>query len=123
MDLYDILLVNNNSGGGGGGGNANIVELTQEEYEELPSSKESDDILYAIKDANNTPAYIDITGILTTGQTSITLQSNLITTDSTFDIYTSIWGAEPTDVTVANGSITLTFEAQETDMNVKARVS
>lgn len=65
----------------------------------------------------------EVTATLYAGQTYVNLQSNAITTDSTFDIYTSIWGAEPTDVTVANGSITLTFEEQETDMNVKVKVS
>lgn len=35
---------------GGGGGSANIVELTQAEYDALPDSKYTDDVLYAIKD-------------------------------------------------------------------------
>lgn len=34
--------------GGGGGGSANIVELTQAEYDALPSSKESDNVLYIV---------------------------------------------------------------------------
>ena len=38
---------------GGGGGSANIVELTQAEYDALPASKLSDDTMYLIKDANS----------------------------------------------------------------------
>lgn len=36
---------------GGGGGSANIVELTQAEYDALPDSKLSDNVVYMIKDA------------------------------------------------------------------------
>ena len=67
--------------------------------------------------------YIELTGTLTAGATNITLTDSTITTDSTFDFYTSIYGVNPTAVTVSNGSITLTFDAQETDMNVEVRVS
>ena len=63
-----------------------------------------------------------VTGTLTAGQTSIKLTDNAITTDSKFDFYTSIYGVSPTNVAVAAGSITLTFDAQETNMNVEVRV-
>lgn len=38
---------------GGGGGSANIVELTQAEYDALPDTKLTDDTMYLIKDANS----------------------------------------------------------------------
>ena len=69
------------------------------------------------------PTYIELTGTLGAGTTSITLTDNAITTDSKFDFYTSIFGVNPTAVTVSNGSITLTFDAQETNMNVEVRAS
>lgn len=70
MDIID-----QNMGGGGGGGNVNDVkvngtsvvdahgdaditsykEVTQAEYDALPSTKESDGVLYCIKDASPTP--------------------------------------------------------------------
>ena len=68
-------------------------------------------------------AYIKLTGTLTAGEASITLTNSAITTDSKFDFYTSIYGVSPTNVAVAAGSITLTFDAQETNMNVEVRVS
>lgn len=67
-------------------------------------------------------AYIELTGTLTAGETTITLTDSTITTDSTFDFYTSIYGVSPTNVAVAAGSITLTFDAQKTNMNVEVRV-
>lgn len=82
-----------------------------------------------IKDNNNWikndfgGGYTELTGILTTGSTTITLSDTSITTDSTIDFYTSIYGVNPVAVTVVNGSITLTFEAQAENMGVKVRAS
>ena len=68
-------------------------------------------------------SYVKVSGTLTAGQTSIKLTNSAITTDSKFDLYTSIYGVSPADVTVASGSSTLGFDAQETNMNVEVRVS
>ena len=60
-----------------------------------------------------------VTGTLSSGSTSITLSNSAITTDSTIDFYTSIYGVNPKTVSVSSGSITLTFDAQSSDMGVK----
>lgn len=39
----------------GGGGSANISQLTQDEYDALPSTKESDDVLYMVYDDKESP--------------------------------------------------------------------
>lgn len=67
--------------------------------------------------------YTEVTGTLLTGDTSLTLTSDQLTTNSTIDIYASIYGVSPSSVTLINGSITLTFSAQSADMQVKVRVS
>lgn len=59
---------------------------------------------------------------ITAGETSYTISDSSITTDSTIDVYSNVYGFNPTDITVASGSITLTFDAQETDLSVKVRV-
>ena len=46
------IMLNEISYSGGGGGNANIVRLTQDEYDALPSSKLTDDKVYMITDVN-----------------------------------------------------------------------
>lgn len=57
-------------GGGGGGGNANIVELTQAEYDALPESKLTDGILYCITDGEGdvinfvNGVYIDTSNVI-----------------------------------------------------------
>ena len=68
-------------------------------------------------------AYTEVTGTLVTGATSITLSDASITTTSTIDIYTDVFGIQPTNAVVATGSITLTFLAQASDITVKVRVS
>ena len=60
-----------------------------------------------------------VTGTLTAGQTSVTLSNSAITTDSLIDIYTDTYGVNPTNITVASGSVTLTFTAQASNLGVK----
>lgn len=67
-------------------------------------------------------SYTDVTGTLTAGQTSITLSNGYISDNCTFDFYTSKFGVNPTDVSVSNGSITLIFDEQEENINIKVRL-
>ena len=63
-----------------------------------------------------------LTGTLSAGETTLIISDDSITEDSMIDIYTNVFGVNPTEVTVASGSITLVFDAQETDLGVKVRV-
>lgn len=63
-----------------------------------------------------------ISGTLTAGQTTLTLTDARIKATSKFDIYVADWKAQPTDVTPANGTLTLTFDAQATNLSVDVRV-
>lgn len=65
----------------------------------------------------------EISGTLTAGSTSITLSDAAITSSSTIEIFTEVYGVSPTAVSVSNGSVTMTFEAQASNMGVKVRVS
>lgn len=65
----------------------------------------------------------DVTGILIAGNTSVTLSDASISSSSTIDIYTDVFGVSPSNVVVTTGSITLTFEEQQSDLNVKVRIS
>ena len=78
------------------------------------------DIKQAI--AGKANAYVEVTGTLTAGQTSITLSNAAITGSSTIDVYTDYFGINPTNIVVATGSVTLTFEAQGVDLGVKVRI-
>lgn len=73
--------------------------------------------------AGKQKAFVDIEGTLTAGQTNITLSDEAILSTSTVDIYTDVYGISPSAVSVADGSVTITFEAQASNLGVKARIS
>ena len=83
----------------------------------------NDTIVGAINELEARSTYTELTSTLLTGATSITLSDAAITTSSTIDIYTDVFGIQPTNAVVATGSITLTFLAQASDITVKVRVS
>ena len=66
--------------------------------------------------------FVEVTGTLLTGATSLTLSDASITLSSTLDFFTDVYGVSPSDVVVSTGSVVLTFEAQENDVSVKVRV-
>lgn len=66
--------------------------------------------------------FVTVSGTLTTGSTSLTLSDASITTSSEIDVWVDTFGVNPENVVVASGSVTLTFEAQESDLGVKVRV-
>lgn len=68
-------------------------------------------------------SWTDVTGTLTAGQTSVILSDSSITTTSTLDFYTDVFGVNPTAVSVSTGSVTLTFEVQASNLGVKVRVT
>lgn len=61
----------------------------------------------------------ELTSTLAAGQTSLTFTDASITTNSTVDVYTSVYGVNPEKMTVTSGSLTLTFDAQASDIGVK----
>jgi len=71
--------------------------------------------------SSNSP-YTDVTGTLTAGSTSITLSDNSITSSSTIEVFNDL-DIPYNSKSVSTGSITLTFDAQQSDMSVKVRVS
>ena len=84
------------------------------------------DIPTKTSDLNNDSGFIgytDVIGTLAAGATSLTLQSEAITTTSTLEYFTDVFGVSPSASEVTAGQIVLTFEAQASAINVKVRVS
>ena len=76
-----------------------------------------------ILDSSNYTDYVTgtvLTATLTAGETTLEITSEAIKTTSTVDLYTDVYGINPTNATVADGSLTLTFKAQTKDISVKA---
>jgi len=67
--------------------------------------------------------YTELTGTLVTGETTVTITDSSINDTCTYDIYTSVYGVNPTAVTISGNTMTLTFDAQQSDLGVKVRVS
>ena len=62
---------------------------------------------------------VEITDTLEAGETSLTFTDASITTNSNIRILTSVYGIAPTAATATTGSLTLTFAAQASDLEVK----
>lgn len=101
-----------------------IVEVTRSmtlaQYQALSADEKKGVI--AVTDDSPEPSYTDIVGTLVAGLTSITLSDSSITTSSTVEVFDE-FDIPYNNKTLSNGSITLTFDAQQNDMIVKVRVS
>lgn len=62
------------------------------------------------------------TETLIAGDTTITITNSQIAVGSMVDIYTDVYGLEPTNVAVTAGQIVLTFDTQGVDIRVKVKV-
>lgn len=76
-----------------------------------------------IADLGGGGGYVEVTGTLTAGNTTLTLSNAAITTNATYDYYTTVFGVNPIAVVISTGSMVLTFEAQQTNIGVKVRIS
>lgn len=66
---------------------------------------------------------ISIVDTLEAGETTITFNNVAITSNSTIDYYTSVFGVSPTNAVVSTGSVTLTFDSQANDIDVKVVIT
>ena len=102
-----------------------VVEVTRTmtlaQYQALSADEKKGVIV--VTDDSPAPYFTDVVGTLAAGATSITLSDASITLNSTIDLFTDTYGVNPSAISVAAGSITLTFTAQQSAVNVKVRVS
>ena len=78
----------------------------------------ADNPIGAINELNGTW----ISDTLAIGATSLTFSDASITTSSTIDIYSSVFGVNPTNAVVTTGQLVLTFPSQSVAVDVKVRV-
>ena len=65
------------------------------------------------------PTLTRVSGTLIAGQTSLTLNNAAITTNSYLQVYTSVYGKVTLTCVPTNGSVTLTYEAEQNNMDVE----
>lgn len=80
-------------------------------------------IMYNNIEYSDSVPYKELQGTLTAGQTSITFNDSVISSNRVIDYYPSIYGVVPTSITVTSGSVVFTFDEQATDMTLKVRIS
>lgn len=71
----------------------------------------------------NKTLYTDYEATLTAGNTTVTISNAAITGNETIDVYTNVFGINPTSIVASSGSIVLTFPVQASDISVKVRLS
>ena len=67
--------------------------------------------------------FYEVSGTLAAGATSLSLSNGNITTASTIDVYSSVYGISPTKMTVSAGKVNMTFDAQTVAATIKVRAS
>ena len=63
-----------------------------------------------------------LTQTLTAGTTTVVFSDSSITTDSMLRVFSSVYGVNPINISVANGSVTMTFIQQSTDVSIVLNV-
>ena len=96
----------------------NVVSLTKQQYEAITPIQ---GVIYEITDESVTPVTgAVLTQTLAVGATTVTFTDALLTPTALVDIYTNVFGVNPTDVDASvNGRLVLTFDEQETAVSVK----
>lgn len=63
-----------------------------------------------------------LSATLAAGQTQVVISDPSITSNSLISVYTSDWKAQPEDIVQSNGSLTMTFEAQASNLSIRVKV-
>lgn len=107
-----------------------VPPAVQSELGNYYTKTETDTLLTNKADADNvyTKTQVDaltgkwLTSTLAVGNTSVTFTDDAITTSSTIDIYTDIFGVNPVNAVTTTGQLVITFESQSIAMSVKVKV-
>lgn len=122
-----IGAINELQQGGGGGGSSTLAGLTDVAISSASNNQvlkyNSTSQKWENANGSGSDSWVDVTGTLNAGSTSIILSNAAITTASTIDYYTDVFGVSPTNAVISTGQVVLTFEAQPNNLGVKVRVS
>lgn len=99
-----------------GSGGTTVVANPSESATYLLNSLQVEDTVYAVQG-------FEFITVLQANQTTITITNSKISTTSTFNVYTDIYGVVLEDISVSNHTLTLIFAKQGIDIHVKVRVT
>ena len=66
-------------------------------------------------------SYIDFSAVLPAGSTQVTITDADITADGDYEVLTDVFGIDPVDVYIQEGSAIITFDPYGIDLNIKLR--
>lgn len=112
-----------------------IINIGDGDY--IRISEEADDILTIkakqinLKSTSANAVYINdaavgatvLTGTLSAYSTSLSFTDSAITSSATIDVYTDVYGAAPTAMSISGNTLYLTFASRSSSMGVKVRIS
>lgn len=101
---------------------SDVDEIIDDDHTALNTTWSSTKINDTINNAVSDLTFIDKSGTLTAGSTSIEFEDNSITVDSWILPFTSVYGVNPKTITTINGKVTLTFDVQENNITVGVRI-
>ena len=105
-----------------GGANKTVVDT--EVTEGSTNAVSSGAVYTAIKEVKDIiPTTATIEQTLTAGETTLTFTNGAITDSATLDVSTTVYGMAPTAASQYGNTLTLTFDAQTTDINVQVVIS
>lgn len=112
---------------GGGGGSTytagdGIVIDNDEISTDNATSEDMAEIITSLPSVKSHGSWVELTETLTASETSITFTDSAITTSSFVDVYTDA-DISYNSITVTSGSIVLTYDAQQSNVTVKVRLS
>jgi hypothetical protein len=99
-----------------GSGGTTVVANPSESATYLLNSLQVEDTVYSVQG-------FEFITVLQANQTTITITNSKISTTSTFNVYTDIYGVVLEDISVSNHTLTLIFGKQSVDIRVKVRVT
>lgn len=110
-------------------GSGDGIDASEVSYDNTQSGLTADDVQAAIDEVYaaipSVPAssFEIVRGTLTAGQTSVALTaSKAVAATALVDVFTDVYGLNPSAVSVAGAVVTLTFEAQASNVAVAVRI-
>lgn len=87
------------------------------EFDILPTT--SKNVFGAINEMASSLIASPLAGLLPAGYASVTINSESITANTLIDVYTDKEGLNYNSMSITDGSVTLTYDVQETDTNIQ----
>ena len=126
LDGADIFAISQSDGSGYGSVKTTLLAIATKILKGLNFASDlltTDKTIIGAINEVSASTWVDVSGTLLAGETSLTISNAAITTDSKVEYFTSVFGVNPTNAVVTTGQIVLTFESRQSNLDVTVRLS